>query len=81
MLALVSGWDMAILVGAAYLALVLLVRLMRKRRDELVVQLRQEVTLARLQQRAARRQERKRQIRQRQLQAGLTSHSEQASRP
>jgi hypothetical protein len=77
MLAFVSGWDVAILLGAGYFALVLLVRLMRQRRDELIRQLQREVTLEQLKQRAARRRQRKQQIRERQIRSQMASHAKQ----
>jgi hypothetical protein len=38
-----DGWDIALLVGAGYVAATALVRLMIRRRDQMVEQFRQEV--------------------------------------
>ena len=38
-----QGWDVAILVIAAYISVVTLVRLMRARRDELIAQFQSQV--------------------------------------
>lgn len=39
----INGWNLAVLVIAAYLAIVTLIRLMRRRRDEVVVELQKQV--------------------------------------
>lgn len=46
-----SGWDVAILAVAAYISIVALVRLMRKRRDEVVNQYQRQIADAKQQQR------------------------------
>jgi hypothetical protein len=81
MLAFLNGWDVAILLLAGYLAIVLLVRLMRKRRDELVRELQQEVTLEQFKQKAERRRQRKQQIRERQIRSQLSDQPERAPQP
>lgn len=40
-----DGWDIALLVIAAYVAVTVLVRLMIRRRDELMARLRQEMAI------------------------------------
>ena len=81
MLAILTEWDVAILLLAGYLAIVLLVRLMRKRRDELVRELQHEVTLEQLKQKAERRRQRKQQIRERQIRSQLSDPPERAPQP
>ena len=81
MLAFVSGSDVAILLIAGYFAIVLLVRLMRNRRDELVRELQHEVMLEQFRKKAERRRERKRQIRERQIQSQVKGKAEQAQQP
>ena len=56
-----SGWDLLILAIAAYIAMVTLVRLMRRRRDEEVARLQVQVAVQLRRKRAAERQERKQQ--------------------
>ncbi len=53
-----SGWDVVILVMAAYVAIVTLVRLMRHRRDEVLVRLQLQVAQEQRRQRSAAQQER-----------------------
>ena len=53
-----SGWDIAILVIAAYVAIVTLVRLMRHRRDTEVARLQAQVALEQRRKRAAEQQQR-----------------------
>jgi hypothetical protein len=77
MLAFLNGWDVAILLLAGYLAIILLVRLMRQRRDELVRELQKEVTLEQLKQKAERRRQRKQQIRERQIRSQLSDRAPQ----
>jgi hypothetical protein len=38
-----SGWDLALLAGGGYLAVISLVRLMRLRRDQMLEQLRRDM--------------------------------------
>jgi hypothetical protein len=66
-----SGWDWALLVIAAYISTVSLVRLLRHRRDEVLSQLRQQIALERKRKRAAARRERQRRVRMEEM--GLTS--------
>ncbi len=42
-----EGWDLALLVAAAYVAVTALVRLMLKRREQLVAQFRDEIKATR----------------------------------
>ena len=55
-----NGWNLVVLVIAAYLAIVTLIRLMRRRRDEVVVELQKEVETER--QRVAQQKSRSRRI-------------------
>ncbi|MHB8971736.1 MAG: hypothetical protein ACYC3X_01810 [Pirellulaceae bacterium] len=52
-----TAWDVAILLIAAYCAVVTLVRLMRTRRDAVVAQLQAEIATEQVRQRAAKRRE------------------------
>ena len=61
------GWEVAIWLVAAYLAVKSLVRLMRHRRDQLVAELQTQVVAERARKRAEKRRERQRQIREQQM--------------
>jgi hypothetical protein len=54
-----SGWDMAILGVAVYVAIMTLVRLMRRRHDEEVARLQIRVALEQRRKRTAEKQQRK----------------------
>ncbi len=54
-----SGWDLAILTVAAYVAIVTLVRLMRQCRDEAVARLQLQVTMEQRRRRLAEKQMRR----------------------
>ncbi len=58
-----SGWDIAIMVAATYISIVTLVRLMRRRRDEVVAQLHMQIETAKQRKRAEERDEKRRQTR------------------
>ena len=58
-----SVWDVAILVAAAYLSIVTLVRLMRHRRDQVIAGLQSEVAAEQRRQRTLARRERQQQVR------------------
>ena len=53
-----DGWDVALLVVAVYVAITALVRLMSRRRDQLVQQFREEVAKEKDRRRAEQRNER-----------------------
>jgi hypothetical protein len=53
-----NGWDWALLIGGGYLALVSLVRLMRRRHDAIVQEVRAEVEMESRRQQMERKRER-----------------------
>ncbi len=55
-----NAWDIAILVGAVYLSVILLVRLMRQRRNQLIEELRGQIVIEQARRREAERAERRR---------------------
>ena len=64
-----NAWDVAILLVAAYVAVLALVRLMRRRRDAVIAQLQTEVASQLLRQRADGRCEQNRPVRAKQPQS------------
>jgi predicted exporter len=58
-----NAWDVAILLVAAYVAVLALVRLMRRRRDAVIAQLQTEVASQLVRNRADRRPEQNRPVR------------------
>jgi hypothetical protein len=64
-----SGWDVAILVVAAYISVISLVRLMRARRDEVVANYQIQIAEEQQRQKVERLRQKRKQARARQLRA------------
>ena len=71
-----DGWDLALLLVAAYFSVTLLVRLMRDRRDQLVDGLHKQIEEERRRQQMARRRARQRDARRQQIRIHSSDQTE-----